>query len=367
MLPIGCVESCRGCKHREYSAEESLAQKLSFLNLKLESWTNVLEPVRSVEKYKRWGYRSKTTLSAIFNDTSWEFGMWQRDILIPIPGCPVHSPKVNRILELIRTSIPQKSNFALAFVVISGAQVVLVVKSKLMPETSWITNDFTATLTDLGVEGFWIHLNPSAGRRIFEKISWHLIWGIPRSIDINGLLYGPAAFQQLIPELYNQSLHEAFAFLDITEKSSVVDLYCGTGNSMKKWIDSNANVIGIELSGEAIECAKLNVPTATILRGACRQRIPQVKSWVENQRDIGQDVLLYANPPRTGLEVEVLDWIVNDGRPSKIAYLSCSPGTLSKNLHTLSTNGYKVDRLIPFDFFPQTIHVECLALLALKH
>ena len=106
MLPIGCVESCRGCKHREYSAEESLAQKSSFLNSKLESWANVLEPVRSVDKDKRWGYRTKTTLSAVFNGGVWELGMWQRDILIPIPNCPIHSQKTNQILELIRLNIP---------------------------------------------------------------------------------------------------------------------------------------------------------------------------------------------------------------------------------------------------------------------
>ncbi len=47
----------------------------------------------------------------------------------------------------------------------------------------------------------------------------------------------------------------------------------------------------------------------------------------------------------------------------KNAYLSCSPGTLRKDLLTLTQNGYEVTKLIPFDFFPQTIHVECLALL----
>ena len=122
-------------------------------------------------------------------------------------------------------------------------------------------------------------------------------------------------------------------------------------------------MLGVELGGEAVECAKLNVPQALVLRGACRQRVPQINSWTIRQIADDRELLMYVNPPRTGLETEVLDWICKNRYPQRIAYLSCSPGTLSKNLAQLCNSGYKVERLIPFDFFPQTIHVECLALL----
>jgi SAM-dependent methyltransferases related to tRNA (uracil-5-)-methyltransferase len=63
------------------------------------------------------------------------------------------------------------------------------------------------------------------------------------------------------------------------------------------------------------------------------------------------------------LEPEVLGWIVDRGRLDRLAYLSCSAGTLAKNLAVLTEHGYRVAQLIPFDFFPRAIHVECLALL----
>ncbi|MGD9977679.1 MAG: class I SAM-dependent RNA methyltransferase [Bacteroidales bacterium] len=366
MIPKGCVEKCRGCKHREWSMAESLAQKENFLKVKLANWVDVLEQVRTVNSEKRWGYRSKTTLSTFFDGAGWQFGMWARNELIPIPSCPVHTVTVNRTMDIIRANIPKSPAFPLAFIVLSGAQAVLVIKSKQMPSMGWL-NDFVKNqLTNIGIEGFWIHLNLSAGKRIFEKTGWHLIFGSARSTDYNGLLYGPAAFQQLIPELYNQSLTEAKNFLNVNKTDAVIDLYCGTGNSMKQWTSAGANVLGVELGGEAVECAKVNVPEATILRGACRQRVPQLKSWSVEQKFMNKRILMYVNPPRTGLEAEVQDWIVNNGQPAKIAYLSCSPGTLSKNLEFLTRHKYRVKKIIPFDFFPQTVHVECLSLLEIE-
>ncbi|HBI81120.1 MAG TPA: class I SAM-dependent RNA methyltransferase [Bacteroidales bacterium] len=363
MLVQGCNRNCRGCSHREWSMNESLEQKRSFIKSKLTKWSNIVEPVRSVTEDKRWGYRTKTTLSARLNGSTWEFGMWRRDVFIPIPNCPVHTPNLNVTLRLIAESLPKEQTFGLAYVVVSGAQVVLVIKSKQEPSATWLTDEVIGQLLSLGIEGLWYHMNPSTGRRIFEKSGWKLIWGKPRSTDYNGLLYGPAAFQQLIPKLYNESLNEAEKFLSPGTNSAVIDLYCGTGNSMQRWAGCGANVIGVELGGEAIECARLNVPSAIVLRGACRHRVPQIAEWAELNRNRGKEILLYVNPPRTGLEPEVMEWITKYGLPNRIAYLSCSPGTLSKNLDVLCANGYRLSRCIPFDFFPQTHHVETLALL----
>lgn len=55
--------------------------------------------------------------------------------------------------------------------------------------------------------------------------------------------------------------------------------------------------------------------------------------------------------------------MVGDYRPKRIAYLSCSAGTLRRDLEGLPVSGYRVVRIIPYDFFPQTYHVETLVLL----
>ncbi len=363
MIPKGCVEKCRGCRHREWSSSESLSQKVNFLESKLSPWAEKLSTVLSVDEPYRWGYRHKTTLNAGWDVKGWHFGMMVHDELIDIPNCPLHKPEVNEILNILRDVIPPYIDFPLAFYVQAKSQVTLVVKSNKPYSNSWLTEVIKQKLGVLGVKGFWIHYNPSAGRRLYEKTRWELLFGEKRSFDLNGLLYGPGAFQQLIPTLYNQSLQLVEEFFELCNSNAVVDLYCGTGTSMSRWAKYDVDILGVEVGGEAIECAKLNVAKATILRGACRQRVPQIRKWTNEQRALGKEVYLYVNPPRTGIEKEVLEWIVKDGKPKKIAYLSCSAGTLSKNLTVLTQNGYIVKRLTPYDFFPQTIHVECLALI----
>ncbi|HUW05490.1 MAG TPA: hypothetical protein VMW01_04450 [Williamwhitmania sp.] len=363
MIPAGCVEQCRGCKHREWSEEESLQQKYNFLAARLAPWSSVLQPVVSVHGAARWGYRSKVTLSAAYLNSSWLLGMLSRDELIPIPNCPVHAPIINSVASILSAVMPPAEELPLAFIVQSASQVVMVVRARQVPDCSWLTPLVETELRSVGVEGLWLHCNFAAGKRMFEKTPLMLLFGQPRSQDEMELWYGPGAFQQLIPSLYHQSLAEAARFLAPDVNHSVVDLYCGTGASMRQWRRLGAPVLGVELGGEAVACAGLNVPDAVVLRGACRHRVPQVDRWAMEQREKGQRLLLYVNPPRTGLEPEVLSWIVDKGRPDRLAYLSCSAGTLAKNLSVLAEHGYRVEQLVPFDFFPQTIHVECLALL----
>lgn len=247
----------------------------------------------------------------------------------------------------------------------SMGQLTLILKTKQFPDISWLTDDCTRRFREAGIEGLSLHLNPSAGRRLFEKFGWHQLFGEPFSYDAYGMKYGRTSFHQLIPELYHQSLDEAEHFLNPAEATPVVDLYCGMGNSLYRWIKRKADTIGIESGGEAVTCAKINAPPATVLQGTCERRIPQLELWRQNHllNQPQSTFVVYTNPPRTGMEPLVSSWIADNLKPQRIAYLSCSAGTLKRDLDKLTTNGYQVHSIIPFDFFPQTYHVECLVLI----
>jgi 23S rRNA (uracil1939-C5)-methyltransferase len=73
--------------------------------------------------------------------------------------------------------------------------------------------------------------------------------------------------------------------------------------------------------------------------------------------------LLYLNPPRTGLGEILIRWIINEYHPVKICYLSCSAGTLSRDLEILTKTNYKITRITPYDFFPNTHHIETLVMM----
>lgn len=359
-LPIGCEPRCPGCTHRRLIPAASTAQKMAWLQRQLAPWAKHLQSLQAITGEARWGYRGKVCLSAAWSEREgWQFGLWRRDELIPIPDCPVHKPLVRTLIHSFMHVLPPQPIFPLAFFVQSGAQATLIVKAHQVSALDWLEALQWPNLAANGLEGLWLHLHPAAGRRLFARSGWRLLWGQPRSRDMFELTYGPTAFQQLIPELYRQALDTAESFLAPVTNDSVADLYCGIGASLTRWTSRNARVIGVELGGEAVECARLNAPKAEILRGKCAQRLPQLRIWTPQ----AGTRLLYVNPPRTGLEPEVLRWVTDEFRPERLAYLSCSAGTLSRDLQELTAAGYTVIGLHPYDFFPQTHHIETLALL----
>jgi tRNA/tmRNA/rRNA uracil-C5-methylase (TrmA/RlmC/RlmD family) len=145
--------------------------------------------------------------------------------------------------------------------------------------------------------------------------------------------------------------------------TGVLDLYCGLGASLREWTAAGAAALGVELSGEAVELAASNAPRAAVLRGTCVQRLPQVRTWWAAQ---GGRCVAYVNPPRSGLEAEVIGALGQELRPARLTYLSCSAGTLARDLAMLQGTGYEVAAIQPYDFFPLTHHVEAQALLALR-
>ncbi len=345
LLPPGCEPSCRGCRYRHLS--DPLSPKLEWLSRKLEAWQDKILPARSPDKV--WGYRDRVRLTARWQE-GWKLGLMQDNRLLAIPDCPIHSHRVNRVVAQVSRSL--EGNFPLSFLVINGAQATLVTRQSAPPsDFSWAAKT--------GLEGLWHHHHPAAGRRMFHKLGWKLLWGQPRSRDCRGLSYGPTGFQQVQPRLHQQYLEEAAAFFQLGSQDQVVDLYCGAGHSLRMWVDAGARTTGVELAEEAVVSARRNVSQAVVWQGKGRHRLPQLKSWLSPGR-----YFLYLNPPRTGLEPEVLSWLL-ERPPLRLAYLSCSPGTLCRDLEQLESL-FEVKALRPYDFFPQTHHVETQALLKLR-
>lgn len=365
-LPSGCEPACPGCPHRQLTATASEMQKFNWLQQQLAAWQDRLQPLKAVAAEKRWSYRDRVTMACRWlPEQGWQIGMhlktaWQDEVLA-IPDCPLHTPRANRLMQLLAAYLPAADRFPLAWLVQAGSQITLVVKSRNQPPLAWL-KDLYPELESLGYEGLWLHLNPSTGKKVLAKKTWQLVWGQPRSLDSQGLIYGPQGFQQLLPELYQQALQEAEHFLQPNEQSCVVDLYSGAGASLQRWLNQQAACVGVESGGEAVEAAADNAHQALMLRGYCRERLPQIQAWVANaDTDQQQARLLYTNPPRIGMEPEVTRWINESYQPERLAYLSCSAGTLKRDLKALSN--YQVVSLQPYDFFPQTRHVETLALL----
>jgi tRNA/tmRNA/rRNA uracil-C5-methylase (TrmA/RlmC/RlmD family) len=340
-------------------AGASLAQKRGYLERVLQPWVGCLAPVSGPAAGERLGYRDRVPLTARFDDDAgWRFGLMRRDELIAIHDCPVHTARVRALVHALAGHLPPHADVPLGYLHVAGAQATLVVKARQVDVATLEAAIAAAAVT--GIEGLWLHLHPSAGRRLFARSGWRLLWGAPESRGPGGLLHGPTAFLQALPRLHGEAVAAACDFLEPGARTAVLDLYCGLGSTLRQWTAAGSATLGIELSGEAVQLAARNAPGATVLRGTCVQRLPQARAWwdaFDGRR------VAYVNPPRSGLEVEVASALARQYRPERIAYLSCSAGTLARDLRELAADGYTVRAILPYDFFPLTHHVETLALI----
>ena len=99
-------------------------------------------------------------------------------------------------------------------------------------------------------------------------------------------------------------------------------------------------------------------------RSRTRRSSPATSGWrcaSSSRRRASPDVLL-VDPPRAGLSQKIVRRIVEAG-PRTIVYVSCNPTTLAPNAAQLTEAGYRLTRVRPVDMFPQTPHIECVALL----
>jgi len=156
---------------------------------------------------------------------------------------------------------------------------------------------------------------------------------------------------------------EAMRFADVpSAESPAIDLYCGVGFFTLPLARRHRRVIGLELDPISAAFAQRNADEAG-LRGV-RIAVQSVEEWVrEAFRSYGRPPFLLLDPPRAGLVPSAARGLLKL-RPGRITYVSCDPATLARDVKLLMTEGYALERVVAFDLFPQTPHVEVVAHLA---
>lgn len=133
----------------------------------------------------------------------------------------------------------------------------------------------------------------------------------------------------------------------------VVDAYCGVGLHARRLARAGATVVGIELDPEAVAEARRAAPGGTeFVEGPVEALLPAY---------LPADLVIL-NPPRAGVAAEVTEALAA-APPGRIVYVSCNPATLARDLKRLG-GGFRLESVRSFDLFPQTAHVETVAVLA---
>jgi len=141
---------------------------------------------------------------------------------------------------------------------------------------------------------------------------------------------------------------------EIDRSSTVLDVFCGVGLFSAFLAQKAGKVVGIEVAPSACEDFSANLDqfdNVELYEGRAEEILPYLALKPD---------LIVVDPPRAGIERAALDALVEMGSPTLI-YISCDPSTLARDAKRLINAGYHLIDVAPFDLFPQTFHVECIA------
>ncbi|MDR3184655.1 MAG: 23S rRNA (uracil(1939)-C(5))-methyltransferase RlmD [Prevotellaceae bacterium] len=170
----------------------------------------------------------------------------------------------------------------------------------------------------------------------------------------------PKSFFQTNSKQALRLYHTVRDFAGLTGRETVYDLYTGTGSIALFLARQAAQVVGVEMTEDAITDAQQN---------AARNRIFNTKFYVGDMKDLFKPEFIAANgrpdvivldPPRAGIHPDVAGNILESGA-QRLVYVSCNPATQARDLAWLSSH-YHITRVQPVDMFPHTHHVENIVL-----
>ncbi len=168
---------------------------------------------------------------------------------------------------------------------------------------------------------------------------------------------GAGVFSQnnlsLNPHLVQKVLDQA----EPTPDDLVADIYCGVGNYSIPLARLAARVEAVENNRRACLYGEANARAAGLdnvrfIQKIARNALAELPAGVRT---------LVLNPPRVGA-ADIMEGIVALA-PARVVYVSCNPATLARDLAVLAAAGWRLERLAPFDMFPQTHHLETVALM----
>lgn len=387
-VPSKCkfARQCGGCQIQSLSYREQLSYKNRKVRNNLihiggfeESFIdNIMEePVGMEEPFY---YRNKAQFPFGYDkegDIITGFYAGRTHSIIPNTDCALGVPENEIILNKILEFMNREGVSAYKEETLTGTirhvlirkgfatgqlMVCLVINADKLPKAEKLIESLKSIS---GMKSISISINKLKTNVIMGQET-KLLWGEERIEDtIGGLTFtiSPLSFYQVNPVQTEQIYNQALQYADLTGEETVWDLYCGIGTISLFLARKAKQVYGVEIIKDAIEDAIKNaernqITNAKFFVGKAEEVLP----YKYEEEGIYADVIV-VDPPRKGCDEVCLSTMVKM-QPKRIVYVSCDSATLSRDAAYLCENGYKLQKVRIFDNFPQTTHVETVALLS---
>jgi len=318
-------------------------------------------------------YRNKMALVVDGPSSARGFGFYaaRTHDVVPIESCPIVMPRLDRTLAGLWNAVRDPATSA-AF---DGARHVIARAGRATDESilSVTTERLSTTLPPLApalaqklpeTVGIANGFEPASENVVLGR-KHMVVYGKPDMEErIGGVTFrvSPASFFQVNSEM----VAAIFSFMELAARklSTVLDLYCGAGTFALFFATRGARVVGIEENPHAVREAKANAARngAQTRTSFLNGRVESVLRSKAGTVALAASDVVFLDPPRKGSDEATLDALVR-ARVPHIWYLSCNPATLARDLAPLLRGGYRLAGVQPFDMFPQTGHIEALALL----
>ncbi|MDM0981875.1 23S rRNA (uracil(1939)-C(5))-methyltransferase RlmD [Clostridium perfringens] len=384
--PCAIYKRCGGCKLQHASYKAQLDFKWDRVK-DCVSKIGKLDP--SIVKYplgmeEPWRYRNKVQLPIGLINGEVKIGFFapRSHDIIDMESCLIQDEIGDKVVKLTREWIEKfnirpynvdgeydEKGIVRHIMIRRGfttneVMVVLVTNGEKLPHKEEFVDLMVKNIP--GIKSIIQNIN-SKKTNVILGLESKTLWGEDTISDYIGdfrFNISPLSFFQVNPIQTEVLYGKALEYANLTGNEEVFDAYCGTGTITLFLSQRAKKVYGVEIIPQAIDNAWINakenkVENVEFFVGESEVVIPDLIN-----KGVKADVVV-VDPPRKGCDKKLLDSITNiDAK--KIVYVSCDPSTLGRDLQVLEENGYKTLEVQPVDMFPNTAHIENVALLIKK-
>ena len=360
---------CSGCEiHGDVSSPPVWGVVKNFFNVAAPNVAIQL----IVGQATQWRNRAKLAVRGTSKHP--EIGLFKQGShqVISIPTCPLHHPSINRICAKVRQALidlqiePYQEE--------RGAGVVRYLQFVVEEKTGRVQLTLVVNLNDPQLErcvkllytqeelhSIWLNFQAERTNTIFSD-QWQLCEGEPFLWEAFGgveCAYHPACFGQANKPLFIQALQRIREWAEPNQR--ILEFYAGVGVIGLNLVNQSKKVTCVEINPFASECFHLSrLKLAPEIQSKISMKISSTKEALP--MIAGTDIVI-VDPPRKGLDRQVLDTLCQTKELSQILYLSCGPISFQRDCEKLLAQGWKVDNAEAYLFFPGSNHVEILCSL----